>query len=197
MTVTLDCLDLLTPERKEKIRKDGSHTWIIKKVNTIKCWIYGSFSFQLDQCSFTHTMFSKLQVSGSIADSYSWFGESLFLCDIFHLWGISTYWRWELGVRLAFLLNSLVIPVFLRSDLGGSTFLMTLAGAAFSEGWPLVLPTFPHELEDTSSSLWYETEVSQISPSTISFLYSPWLWVHWTNISVNQTLGHSVHYSIS
>lgn len=186
MTVALECLDLLTPERKEKIRKDGGHTWIIKKVNIIKWWIYGSFSFQLDQCSFTHTMFSKLQVSGSIADSCSWLGESLFLCDIFHLWGISTYWRWGLGGEACFsseLIGHSSVP---QEWLGKITFLVTLAGATCSEGWPLVLPTFPPELEDSSSSLWYETEVGQISPSTISFLYSPWLWVHWTNISVNR-----------
>ena len=51
--------------------------------------------------------------------------------------------RWGQGVRLLFLPNLLVIPAFLRSDLGRSTFLMTLEIGALSEGWLLLSPTFP------------------------------------------------------
>ena len=46
-------------------------------------------------------------------------------------------------MRLLFLPNLLVIPAFLRSDLGRSTFLMTLEIGALSEGWLLLSPTFP------------------------------------------------------
>ena len=129
---------------------------------------------------------------GQTLDSCSWFGESLFLHNIFHLWGISTYLRWRLGVRLLFLLSPLVIPTFLRSDLRMSTFLATLEGAAFSEGWPLVSPIFSWAWRLLLISLVWDRSWPDQSLN-IYFLYSSWLSIHWINISANQTRGHSVH----